>query len=165
MNMFQQQVLSDVIAAIFTWERKFYLKEIDAVIDQNIELLGPQTAYGFIYGDKWYASSKHIFRGNQSLHPNLYTTMARIVNHRTVVRNDEFIIRQVLGKLISACNTRAEMRNELPEICIDVEPSVWQFDKRTHEPAQSIKNNPLAMSQYERVLAKIHQYAAMRYML
>jgi hypothetical protein len=167
-NTYQQQVLSDIIAAIFTWEKKFHQKEIDDVIARNIELLGPGTAHGFIYGVKWYASSKIgvlTSRKNQSLHPSLHPVMARIVNHQATVLNDELIIRQVLGKLISSCNTRAEMRSELPEICIEVEPSIWQFDKRTHEPAQSIKNNPLAMSQYERVVGKIHQYAAMRYML
>ena len=165
MNAYQQLVLSDVTTAIFTWERQFFQKEIEDVVARNIELLGPNTAYGFVFGDKWYASAKMVGRANQSLHQSLYPTMQRIVDHQRTVENDKQLIRQTLGRLITACSTRAEMRNELPEVVIEVDPMPWQFDQRTRDPAQSIKNNPLAYRQYEKVLAKIHQYAAMRYML
>lgn len=165
MNAFQQSVLSLVVNQITEADTKQFQKEIDSLVTKNKELLGPDTADGFIYGDRWFTGSGVRGRANQSLHPSLVSTASRVMDHLKTVTDDQRIMTQVLGKLVESCHTMEDMRNELPEVVISLDPSMWMGLSRTREPAQSIRHDARAVRQYEKVLGKIHSYCAMRFLL
>lgn len=165
MNMLQQSILDMVISGIMYPDRKHFQTEIDSLVAQNKELLGPDTADGFIYGERWFAGSLMYGRANQSLHSSLVPTAERVLAHLKTMEDDSKVMSQVLGKLIESCTTVDAMRDELPEVIISLEPLMWSKLPRTRDPAQSIQSNPRAVRQYEKVLEKVHSYCAMRYLL
>lgn len=171
MNKFQQSTLTTVVNDIMDAEYKHIQRQVDELVDKNKELLGPGTDDGFIYMEQWYARTGMVGRPNQGLHPDLYSTMQRIAAFTKVLDDDKKIITQVLGKLVVACDTLEEMRNELPECVISLHPPMWRNSytqipyPRTRTAAQSIQNNPRELRQYEKILTKIGAYCAMRFLL
>lgn len=158
--MSKELVLKMLIGLIFEAEFKLFQRQIDDLILKNIEFF-PSKEAGFIYLDKWYSASGWTARSNYQLHQSLHPTMHRLVHYRKTVDDDRQIISQILGKLLSACDTTEQVRNEIPECVASLNPS-WSTIPRTQDPAQSIQDNPRDVRQYEKVLFKIEAYCAMR---
>lgn len=165
MTSTQQSILTMVVNSIMSTDRKHFQKEIDALISANKELLGPDTADGFIYGTKWFPGSMMYGQANQSLHSSLVPQAERLMTHLKNMDDNQKIMSQILGKLLESCPTMQDMRDELPEVIISLDPLMWSQLSRTRDPAQSIQSNPRALRQYQKVLDKVHTYCAMRYLL
>jgi hypothetical protein len=164
MKALQHSILYQLIEQILEPEYKQIRRQIDELVDRNKELLGPDTDEGFIYSGKWYARTGMVGRPNQSLHPDLWPTMQRIVDFTKTLTDDKQIMYQVLAKVISECNTYEEVRNELPECVVSLNPLLYHYS-RSHEPAKSIQKNERDYRQYQKVLMKIQTYCAMRYLI
>lgn len=158
-------VLNRVVLEIFRTEEEEQQREIDEVITQNQTLYGSGTDSGFWYRDRWYASRDRVGTSTQVLHEDLYPKMERLAAHIKRTENDRQIFRQVLGKLIHKCQNLQEIRDELPETIINLDPDMWYQYQRTGPEAQSIRDNPRDLRQYEKVLMKIRGYCALRLVL
>lgn len=165
MTSLQQDVLSFVVDQILEAEMVQFRKEVDSLVAKNRELLGTGTANGFIYGDRWFSGTGHVIRSNQSLHPSLSPQAANLMNRLKAITDDHRFMTQILGKLIQPCQDLREMRNELPEVIISLDPAYWGPYERTRAPAKSIQSDPRTLRQYEKVLVKIHTYCTMRFLV
>lgn len=162
---YQQEILSRIMSELFSADMENLGREIAAVISKNKELLGPGTADGFYFRDSWYALRGVRGRRDQSLHPDLYPDMIHVEARKKAMVDDFKVIDQVLCRIIHPFHTLQEVRDELPEVLVSLVPNLLGMFPRTRAPASSIQSDPRAIRQFERVLAKIHSYVAMRYIL
>lgn len=159
---FQQEILSRILTEVFMADILNISKEVDTVIHKNRELLGPDTDDGFYFGENWYALSGIRGRRDQGLHPDLYPAMILVEARKKTIADDRKVMDQVLCRLIHPFHTRQDIRDEL---LVSLVPTILGIYPRTRAPASSIQSDPRALRQYEKVLAKIHTYVAMRYIL
>jgi hypothetical protein len=164
-DKFQREILSRIMSEVFIADNFNIDAEITTIILKNRELLGPDTDVGFNFRESWYASNGIRRRSTQSLHPDLYPEMIRVEARMKTIGDDWKIIDQVLCRIISPFHTYQDIRDELPEVLVSLVPSIFGAYPRTREPASSIQSDARAIRQYEKVLNKIHAYAAMRYIL
>jgi hypothetical protein len=145
-------------------DKKHFQKQIDRMVQRNIDLLGPETLYGFVFGTSVYKHSACTGHPNQSLHESLRPDMTLLAKHRDRVKNDAFLITQMISVLIMNARTVEEALAELPDVMMDFLPVAWQDLPIKRHPARSIQSDSNMMIAYERILNLMHTYAGMRYM-
>lgn len=162
---FQQEILYQIMSEVFSADINNFNQEIEVVITKNRELLGPSSDYGFYFGKNWYSVRWASGRTTQSLHPDLYPKMIQLETRKKTMDDDWNIINQVFCRILSPFHTYQDIRDELPEVLVNLVPSLFEAYPRRREPVRSIQSDPMAVRQYEKVLNKIHSYVAMRYIL
>jgi hypothetical protein len=70
-------------------------------------------------------------------------------------------IHQILFKLLNPCMDKQDIRDALPECIVALFPKLSAIERR-NEPQWSIRNNPRAIKEYQKILPKIEMYSMSR---
>ena len=153
-----------VVGDLFRIEIDQLVKKFSNLADENDRIRGG-FSQGFLYrglnyGRYGLGPSIDVV----PLSPELIEKAQQLVNTRTQVLTDRVFITQILHKLARPCTDRQELRNALPECLINLCAPEWKDLPRTAEPASRIRDNPREFKQYQKALAKIEMYAALRFL-
>lgn len=154
-----------IIKALFAPDDRHFASWIDKIAKKNQEILGPQT-HGYLYMGVFYKPSDYPYRGKPKevkvLHPSLSSQMDDWLKAKAAVEHEKALIRQTLSLVLEPCQTIQDIRDSLPECLIETIPELTRME-RQREPAFTLSNNVRAMRQYEKILPKMEEYAAARF--
>lgn len=158
----QRALVEHLVGELFEPEVRRHNKLVDALIEENDQLLGRQTV-GINYLGQNYGRGGYIVTGGAILSPSLMPEMNRLVRFKKSVDFDRQHISQVLSRLIEPTKLGQDQRDALPECLVSFAPWLLSLP-RTREPAYTIQDSPRDLRQYLKALSKIETYYAMRFL-
>ena len=155
------KVIDHIIKTLFTAEHRRLQATIDKLLVDNKEAYD-EPLDGFHYQGVFYRPEG--LKGNlrrKVLHQSLHSRMDMHLKDEAAIKLDEQLIRQTLFQLLDPCQSEQDMRDTLPN-CLTDTLGPRGNTPREREPAFTIKNNPRAMKQYNKILPKLELYSAAR---
>jgi hypothetical protein len=136
------------------------------------KLLQKAQVDGFVYDGDYYlpkTGTRTVSGGHAAkiqLHADLHEEIEGYIRDNRQVALDQVLIRQTFFQLINPCHTLQDVRDALPECVVDCTPAgacePLTGMSRLREAAWTIKDNPRAMRQYEKILPRMEVYSAAR---
>jgi hypothetical protein len=80
---------------------------------------------------------------------------------RKIIKDDAAMIKQVLWKLLTPCQTEIHIRNALPECLVNLIQSL-KSHPRTSEAGYTLMDDPRAYRQFQKYLPKMELYSVTR---
>ena len=155
-------LINDLVGRLFEAEFTHFKHQVNTLIDDNNKLLGVLLD-GFQDNGVNYGRDGNIVFDCRPLHRDLRARLNQLLSFRKTVELDRQLIHQILVKLVQPCQTQQDIRDALPECVVSLSP--WlHMHARTREPAWTIQENPRDIRQYQKALARMETYSAMRFL-
>lgn len=166
-SMNLHELLEIACKFLFTHEYKQIQYRITQLVKQNDRKLrdaGQEVRYGFIFDGTLYREPvPPLFHKDlPGLHGELYSSMELISKDQKLIRKDEKMVQQVLCTMLRPIETYEDLRNVLPEELIPAFTNITSDMQRTQEPGYTIRDNPRAWSQFQKVQPRIEFYSSTR---
>lgn len=155
------KIIDHIVDVLFTAEHRRLTAFIDDLCRENQEAHG-ESLDGFHYLGRFYR--RQGLNGQlkrKVLHFSLFPKMDAHLEDEAAIKSDELLIRQTLFQLLDPCRSEQEIRDALPNCLTDTLGESARLP-RMSEAAFTIRDNPRAVKQYERVLPKLELYSAAR---
>lgn len=155
------KVIDHIINVLFAAERRRLTRAIDDLCKSNQEAYGEKLD-GFHYQGRFYRPEGLMGQLKRKvLHLSLFDRMDLHLADEAAVKADEQFIRQTLFQLLDPCKTPQDMRDALPNCLADALGEHSRLP-RMNEEAFTIRDNPRAMKQYNKIRPKLDLYSAAR---
>lgn len=158
-------LVSDLVKSILEPDRKLLAKRFDEIIQRNNEILSVNHR-GFRFNNNFYEKGGQVMsklNWEPSLSASLVEEVVALEEFRKQLNADQQAMREVFQRLVQSCKTVQEERDALPECVSTLDWRICNL-KRVKPEAWTIQNDPIALSNYLKILPKIHTYCAMRLM-
>ena len=122
---------------------------------------------GFIYGGKYYQPREVTLwvaafgQARTPLHRSLQGEMENYLTDKKSVDDERKLITQTLYTLLAPCRTNQQIRDALPECLLDCFEGVSNLP-RSQEVGFTLRDNPRALRQFEKILPRIEIYSVAR---
>lgn len=140
--------------------------------DKNSALKAPAGSkfYGFVHMGKTYIPEEYSYllphiprQQRHKLIPPIALELAEEVgtfaSEVAKLESDKTAIHQMLFKLLRPVTTMQELRDALPDCVATKLPQLASLQRQNPDPTWSIKNDPRALREYDRVLPRIEFYS------
>lgn len=161
MTPFGEAIMRGALSRAFEFEDRRYQREMNALIDENDQILG-RFSYGFNYRGQDYARDGYAVKETTILASPLIPKMVQIVHLRQNVEFDRKLATQLFQKLFEPLVEPQDMRDALPECLAALEPAFTGLP-RTREPGWVLAGNPRDHRQFLKIMTKIEMYCALKY--
>lgn len=151
---------------LFKAEERRLDRAILALNQENKRLQGAQID-GFLHAGQFFLPKGVSLtlagpgQAKTALHKDLIGEMLHHLKDRSTVQEEREFISQTLYKLLNPCRTQQDIRDALPECLVNCIPELARLP-RQREAAFTIKDDPRALRQYEKILPKMEIYSAAR---
>lgn len=155
-------LVTDMINQIFVGETKRLSRVETALVEENHRLGGPTDWFQF--QGRVYSKGKttHRIAGQApQLDPTLYLAATEHSKDLAQIEIDKRWVQQALVLLLRDCSSLQDLVDALPNSLHATLAAVREGARgltRTREEAWSIKDNPRALSQYEKLREKMEYY-------
>lgn len=157
------EIIDDIVKVLFEPDARRIAAWIDRIIKKNEECLGKDNVHCFLYNGDFYRQSN--VRGHIQYRPaldySLWDEMDRLLKDQKQIDLDRSFCKQALVMLLERCMTIQEVRDALPDCVAETMPQLQGIERR-FEPLWSIKTNPRAMRQVEKIMPKLEMYSVAR---
>jgi hypothetical protein len=156
------KVIDHIISVLFAAEERRLTKAVNELCNANREAYNGEQLHGFHYQGRWYRYEDVSGALNRKvLHLSLFSRMDRHLADEAAVNMDKQMIRQTLFQLLDPCTSEQDMRDALPNCLSDTLGEIGRLPRKNEE-AFTIRNNPRAVKQYEKIKPKLELYSAAR---
>ncbi len=157
------KLIDQMILVLFASDKRRLAEWVDRLVIMNQEA-GKHQFHSFIYNGLFFRSS-HVtgpIPKRASLHISLAPQMDQLLRDKKIIDDEKSFVRQAIVQLLDPCTDLQDIRDALPDCLVSCIPALSASFERTRPPAFTIKDNPRALRQYEKMLPNIQVYSATR---
>lgn len=162
-NESQQKLLDFILEQLFVAEFRRLRTNVSKLNRQNNEVRRAQ-ADGFMLNGLFYRDMESPPSADcaPALDLSLMADGLSFIADRDKVHHERQLIKQTLNHLVTGCSSSQDLRDALPDCLRDTLTQEINRLSRTREEAYTIRDNPRALRQYQKILPRIEFYSAAR---